>query len=44
MVKPLGEAEEMVKKVQAFKPLVKGLKDIKDSDLGLINLEFDQEE
>ena len=40
---PLGEIEEKITKVQQFKQNVKSVADIKDSDLELITLEFDEE-
>ena len=44
MMAPLGEISEKVNKVKEFKQQVKGVQDIKDSDLDLIRLEFDEEQ
>ena len=41
MMAPMAEVQEKVTKVQEFKSTVKGVQDIKDSDLELIRLEFD---
>ena len=43
MMAPLGEVEEKVSKVQQFKQNVRSMADIKDSDLELITLEFDED-
>ena len=40
---PLGEVEEKVSKVQQFKQNVKSMADIRDSDLELITLEFNED-
>ena len=40
---PLGEVSEKINKVREFKPTVKNLSEIKNSDLALIRLEFDEE-
>ena len=43
LMAPLGEVQEKVSKVKEFKSKVKSVKDISDSDLELIRLEFDEE-
>eukprot|EP00354_Favella_ehrenbergii_P012615 CAMPEP_0170457418 /NCGR_PEP_ID=MMETSP0123-20130129/4713_1 /TAXON_ID=182087 /ORGANISM="Favella ehrenbergii, Strain Fehren 1" /LENGTH=113 /DNA_ID=CAMNT_0010721197 /DNA_START=694 /DNA_END=1035 /DNA_ORIENTATION=+ len=42
-IAPLGEVSEKVAKVREFKASVRGPNDIRDSDLELIRLEFDEE-
>ena len=44
MMAPLGEINEKVSKIKEFKSSVMGVQDIKDSDLDLIRLEFDEEQ